>query len=369
MNLLPTSQSRRTPTASVSPISLPDELIAEVLSCLTVRPLMRMRCVSKPWNSLISDPTFIKLHLHRTSQNADFTLVYKSCPYSVSFTVIRLFENPPNFFCFPCYQFVEEQLVGSCNGLLCLVAYSRVYRNIQSWFRFWNPATGKISQRLGFLLNDQTIPPRFTFGCDKSNNTYKVLALMHTKVRVFSLQDNAWSIIQNPPMPRICSMNAVYLSGSVNWLACHGVSIRYPQFVIVSFDLGAETHTQFQSPPGFDQLPSVHAPNLTVLKDCLCFCHDFKQTHFVIWLMNKIGVEDSWTQFFKISYHNLQIDPFEDLVSFLIPLCVSEKNDTLLLANEDRKVTILYNWRENRIALGPWWCTRLNYVESLVSHC
>ncbi|CAI8612342.1 unnamed protein product [Vicia faba] len=279
MNLLPTSQSRRTPTASVSPISLPDELIAEVLSCLTVRPLMRMR------------------------------------------------------------------------GTI-------------SWFMQWIAMFGSLFSRLSEYSELVSL-----LESGHRENITKVLALMHTKVRVFSLQDNAWSIIQNPPMPRICSMNAVYLSGSVNWLACHGVSIRYPQFVIVSFDLGAETHTQFQSPPGFDQLPSVHAPNLTVLKDCLCFCHDFKQTHFVIWLMNKIGVEDSWTQFFKISYHNLQIDPFEDLVSFLIPICVSEKNDTLLLANEDRKVTILYNWRENRIALGPWWCTRLNYVESLVSHC
>ncbi|CAK8541404.1 unnamed protein product [Lathyrus sativus] len=373
MNLLPSSHSRRTPTASLSPIIIPDDLIEEVLSCLTVKTLMRMRCVSKSWKSLISDSTFVKLHLHRSSPKADFTVVYKSGSNSVSFTVIRLFENPPIFFTLPNYELIDEgeQLVGSCNGLLCLVGYSRVNGgiDIESWFRFWNPATGTMSQRLGYLLNDETIPPRFTFGSDKSNNAYKVLALMHTNVRVFSLQDNAWRNIENPPVARNCSMNPVYLSGSVNWLASHGVSIIYPQFVIISFDLGSESHTQYPTPPGFDLLPSVHAPNLTVLKECLCFCHDFKQTHFVIWLMKEFGVEDSWTQFLKISYHNLLLDPFEDLVSFLVPLCLSEKNDTLLLAHEYKQVTILYSWSDNTLALGPWWCTCLNYVESLVSHC
>ncbi|XP_058765236.1 F-box/kelch-repeat protein At3g23880-like [Vicia villosa] len=218
MSLLPPSHS---------PVFLPDELIAEVLSWIAVKPLLRLRCVSKSWKSLISDPTFVKLHLHRSSQNSDSKFVYTHDVYntghrSVSFTITSLFENPLINFPNDTYDLNDKDfhhVVGSCNGLLCLFGSSRVNGNIEKWFRFWNPATWAISPRLGsFCDDDPGIPFNFTFGCDKSNNTYKVVAFKSTKVRVFSLQDNTWRNIQNPPEVSYCSMKAVYLSGTVNWL-------------------------------------------------------------------------------------------------------------------------------------------------------
>ena len=47
------------------PITLPDELITEVLSFLDVKSLMRFKCLSKSWNSLTSDPFFVELHLNK----------------------------------------------------------------------------------------------------------------------------------------------------------------------------------------------------------------------------------------------------------------------------------------------------------------
>jgi hypothetical protein len=111
-------------------------------------------------------------------------------------------------------------------------------------------------------------------------------------------------------------------------------------------------------------------PNLSVLNDYLCFSHDFKQTHFILWQMREFGVEDSWTQFLKISYHNLQINVYWYLSLF--PLCLSEKNDTLLLINNSESEAILYNWRENRarrIDQPLQLKYGMDYVESLVSHC
>jgi hypothetical protein len=111
-------------------------------------------------------------------------------------------------------------------------------------------------------------------------------------------------------------------------------------------------------------------PNLSVLNDYLCFSHDFKQTHFILWQMREFGVEDSWTQFLKISYHNLQINVYWYLSLF--PLCLSEKNDTLLLINNSESEAILYNWRENiarRIDKPLQFTYGKDYVESLVSHC
>jgi hypothetical protein len=39
---------------------LPDELIAEIISVLNIKTIVRLKCVSKSWNILISDPTFVK---------------------------------------------------------------------------------------------------------------------------------------------------------------------------------------------------------------------------------------------------------------------------------------------------------------------
>jgi hypothetical protein len=41
-----------------STVSLPDDILFEVLSRLPVKPLCRLRCVSKAWRALISDPAF-----------------------------------------------------------------------------------------------------------------------------------------------------------------------------------------------------------------------------------------------------------------------------------------------------------------------
>lgn len=386
MSLLPLSHSLPTPNAPPLPVFLPSELIAEVLSWFTVKPLMRLMCVSKSWKSLISDPTFVKLHLHRSSQNADLTFAYTDGLYnsgcrSVSFTVIRSFENSPiiiNLPKDPYHQLNDKDIryvVGSCNGLLCLLGSSRVNAKTEKWFRFWNPATRTMSPRLGsFCDNNPGIPFDFTFGCDKSNNTYKVVAIMRKTVRIFSLQDNVWRNIQDPPEHSYCLRKAVYLCGSVNWLVIrnhYGPTQKYTTtnkpFAIISLDLGTETHTQLSPPQGFHKIP-IDVPNLSIVNDWLCFSYEFEKTHLIIWQMKEFGIEDSWIQLLKISYHDLQLEhPRADL----FPLCHSEKNDTLVLTNQSKRGIFIYNGRDNRLVKisNPLWYTCANYVESLVSYC
>ncbi|RZB52373.1 hypothetical protein D0Y65_048728 [Glycine soja] len=48
-----------------------DELIEEILSRIPVKPLIQFKCVCKGWNSLMSDPYFIKLHLSKSAAKDD----------------------------------------------------------------------------------------------------------------------------------------------------------------------------------------------------------------------------------------------------------------------------------------------------------
>ncbi|AES79308.1 putative F-box domain-containing protein [Medicago truncatula] len=385
MNLLPPSQLQ---------VFLPGELIVEVLSFLPVKSLMRLKCVSKSWKYLISEPSFAKLHLNRTTQDAVRTIVsYHMHSRDVSFTVFRLLENPPiiiNLPKNPYHQLNDKDchyIVGSCNGLLCLFGGTGYrednggYR--ENWLRFWNPATRIISEKfhgddgLGFPCN-------YTFGYDNSTETYKVVYFTRktTNVRVFSLGVNVWRNIQDSPMiHHHWQMKVVHVKDSVNWLAihnyisddynCEGITIG--QFVIISLDLGTEAYTKLFPPHGFSEVPFV-IPKLSVLNDYLCFFHDFKQTHFVIWQMKEFGFQESWTQLFKISYQNIQSDyNVNDLCRCLLPLYLLEKNDTLLLTRNYifSREPILYNLRDNRAKRIniPWWHNCQNYVESLISYC
>lgn len=43
-------------------VSLPEDIIFDVLARLPVKMLCQLRCVSKTWRALISDPAFIAAH-------------------------------------------------------------------------------------------------------------------------------------------------------------------------------------------------------------------------------------------------------------------------------------------------------------------
>jgi len=210
-------------------------------------------------------------------------------------------------------------IIGSCNGLICLQGEFPPTSPQNCWLRFWNPATKTLSKKLGYLTNHF----RFTFGYDVSNYTYKVMAFSAKKVKVFSLGDNVWRDIPNFPIVpfdikagdcRPYENIGVYVRGTINWLAIRNMTDQYEwsditidQFVIISLDLAKETYRQLLPPNGYVEVPPIE-PSVTVLMDCLCFSHYFKGTHFFLWKMMEFGVQESWTQFLKISFQDLQID-------------------------------------------------------------
>ncbi|XP_058739931.1 F-box/kelch-repeat protein At3g23880-like [Vicia villosa] len=406
-----------------SPIILPDDLIAELLSFLPVKYLLRFKCVSKSWRTLISDYAFVKLHLKRSAtQNPMFALImlrlkiipvespngydedYDRGSSVVPYTISTLLDSPSfTLFDNPYYHMENKgcfNSVGSCNGLILLAGGSFIGPRKEYWFRLWNPATKTISKRIGYFCDFQNHRFGFVFGFDDSTNTYKVVASrfinqLKTEVRIFSIGDDVWRNIESFPVVPLnleygefyfnnYDYSGVYLSGAFNWLAINknitnSKDIAVEDFVIVSLDLKTETYNQYLLPCGFDEVPPA-GPTIGVLGGYLCFSYSVKGTDFVIWQMKKFGVQDSWIQFLKISYQNLEIDyAFSDYKKYhfqLKPLLLFEDRDTLMLkSNRDARV-FLYNWRDNRVQriqittsrtgdyLG-WNCVK-DYVESLV---
>jgi len=70
--------------------------------------------------------------------------------------------------------------------------------------------------------------------------------------------------------------------------------------------------------------------------------------------MKEFGVEESWTQFLKISYHDLQLNHDFSVVTLkyhlrFLPLFLSKDGDTLVLSSSQEREAILYNWRDHKV--------------------
>lgn len=280
---------------------------------------MQFKCVCKSWKTLISHPTFVKLHLKRSARNKHIALNSWNDTI-VPFPICGLLDNTsitlPNN---PNFQLkdkgVKEPLfvVGSFNGLLCLLNYSQNNKFGEVLLYVWNPATRTLSNTIVFF-HDRAIKFRnrhypthrrfcfripqlstpqssecilrswkFAFGYCNSIDTYKIVAfhLKNNEVRVFDLRENSWRDIQCFPATVVpldhgrtfyhhLFMNCgVCVSGTINCLA---IRYEFPfdcdygsewpfmtidQFVIILLDLITETYHQLLPPRGFDNVPPV----------------------------------------------------------------------------------------------------------------
>ena len=220
---------------------LPEEVVQEILNRLPVKSLIRFRCVSKSWNSLITASSFINFHLTRSLSlvpNSN-TLVVRSCTASES-KVVESYnfihdDNNDDSFLNP-FQNIEFssssfcKLIGYANGLFCLYEQDR--------YVLWNP-----SIRNYFTLPKSSLTLirghhccRSAFGFDSLSNDYKVVTIDFQRtdqnnqsegkpalVEVYSLNEGSWRVTSTrvPFPPRIIfdfgCFPAAFLNGAVHY--------------------------------------------------------------------------------------------------------------------------------------------------------
>ncbi|RHN60974.1 putative F-box domain-containing protein [Medicago truncatula] len=223
-----------------------EDLITEVLSCLNVKTILRFKCVSKSWNTLISDPAYVKKYLNKSSNNPHLILKPPTFKYLMSCVntihVHRFLKNRCIIFsrdnCRGGLNSNNCEVVGSCNGLLCFLLSSRNMECYKYSFRLWNPDTGTRYAEFGTCYEYDLcgISLMFTFGCDILTGTYNVLefhkeqdkdnhGLLKSQVRVPNLDDDCWRNINIFPM--IIWNSVVHLCGEVYWLAMQNYFILF----------------------------------------------------------------------------------------------------------------------------------------------
>ncbi|WOG90757.1 hypothetical protein DCAR_0310001 [Daucus carota subsp. sativus] len=232
-------------------MALPCEMIAEILCRLPVKPLLRFRCVSKEWCSLIDSNAFAKKQIKNALDcNAGVGVMISKLDFGgekrvylagfdslddESVSVVEI-DGPLKAF------LSVAHVVGSSNGLMCVIKY--VTKDVF----LLNPTTRKTRKIAcappefprSFRMGDSHF---FGFGYDEVSDDFKVVLIakcyrqFHGLIAVvYSCKTNAWTRVQDVPSNiQLLGTMGLFASGSLQWRATTIGKIR--KHIIVAFDL------------------------------------------------------------------------------------------------------------------------------------
>ncbi|GER28305.1 F-box family protein [Striga asiatica] len=274
----------KTPLAEPTAPNFPDDIIAEILSRLPVKSLLRFKRVSKSWRALISGDQFVRDHLRISKDGPNFTgqkIITTILLPSGGLKQVDLrtllhgphadatesrfpMKNPGNSF----------RIVGCCDGLVCLA------------------------------VNGFSVP-----------NRYQIMA------KVYSLKADSWKKVEIFNHGLQTDDGAKFVGGKLHWGKKAGLN-----WEIVSFDLATETLGKVELPFGFE---GFFPTSLGILGGCLCVLRDFREMNLDVWVLKHYGVVgDSWVKMASIHYDIhcvLRKGPYPK------PLCVGPTGEVLFV--------------------------------------
>ncbi|KAL2928690.1 F-box protein CPR1 [Bienertia sinuspersici] len=332
---------------------LPTPLISEILSRLPVISLLRFRCISRSWRTLIDSPNFIKLHLENSKKNTtNHSIIFRDCYlYSAEFPALNraIVINHP----LKCDHYGTE-IVGSCNGLLCL---SNGEEDGLNGTIIYNPATKKHRQLPVSPIEfpDDILPSVerliYGFGYDKVHDDYKLVRVIQfycgnpdffdSEVKVYSLKANCWRRIKDFPREYYLSYKrawGVYVNGCLHWVVSKNPESDGSKY-IMAFDLGSEKLKMVPKPKPL--CGKCHL-NVEVLRGCLGVLCNYFPIRSDLWIMEQYGVEGSWVKLFSIEQESV-LGSFE----YVRPIACS-KDGTSVLLDKDMSSLFWYNLKTKR---------------------
>ncbi|XP_074340863.1 putative F-box protein At3g10430 [Apium graveolens] len=357
--------------------SLPEELLVEVLARLPVKLLLQYRSVCKAWLNLISSPSFVQTHLdHTAADSKNGTFIAHSYQVNIpnhKISLLRLddLDNPINLeHPFPSSVSPEEMdVVGSCNGLLCLT-------NPLGHICLWNPTMKRVKDISDYAIRmvDTSGEVSVGFGFDKMTNDYKVVRIIWTsrsentpgRVEVYSLNRASWREIEvRLDFELIHGCCHLIVKGNPYWTGlAHRWEIKRQFFV--SFDVHNEVFSKIPWPDQCINPRSGRKGYLAIMEFQESFAvvrgkfFEGRILEISIWAMDaNIGGECSWTE-------KLTVGPLLGFSRILGCL----KNGEIVGENSIQRQLILYDPITEEIKPTQVRMRTLgvhNYVESLVN--
>ncbi|XP_060177772.1 putative F-box protein At1g32420 [Lycium barbarum] len=208
-----------------------DDMEFEILTWLPAKSLMRFRCVSKAWNSLIRhNLNFIKLHNARSQARPpasrllfEIQTCYRAVVESTSNLPTQL-EGLSLQLARPRHYFNSTEITicsNHCNGLVCLYSH----KDTQSYL--YNITTGEIKALPFSLRLPEGWTPSFFLGFDPATKRYKLLHVVkckkRTRIKILTLGTHSWRrLVCEKQYPFTSySHTCTFLNGVLYWIELH----------------------------------------------------------------------------------------------------------------------------------------------------
>ncbi|EYU32644.1 hypothetical protein ABFS82_14G033500 [Erythranthe guttata] len=374
-------------------LELPEELIEEILYYLPAKNLLRLKCVSKSWNSLISSNSFIKEHAKKSSTNGNLDRSKVMLNYDDSrkrAKYMRALCQPGILVSCPIQKFLHNEdpvaaaldshhmkklgydiqiedvrILGSCNGLILI--------SINDWryLFLWNPFTRKmrniphVSCFAGSEFSTWTAPPfTYSLGYDEYADDYKVVCIISDYAKpyhthIYSSKNNTWKKIESFDKGDLLLNNSgKFVNGKLHWLAAQDDGV----YEIFSLDLRKEKYEIVARPESFSKYVRPFFRNMGGYLGLITLSSSVDDIN--VWVMMKYGVRESWTKIWTFSY--LEYSKTE--ICGVSPLCL-KKNGDIIIAFENN--VVVYNGRnelrKSRVEMLDGVIDSVVYVETLVS--
>lgn len=215
---------------SWSDVETVEDVLANILSRLPVKCLIRSKAVSRLWHKLISSPYFTKLHLMRSREN----VIYILYPYMDDIKELHLVDGDgvtTEVITLPGFENVSSlSMICSYNGLICFTIYpwfphlymsQPVEEDLE--ILICNPATREIRLLPRGSPAEQELGIGVAFGPGTSD--YRVFRFFSSifekpvvspQCEIFSSSTGTWrgiGFVQQYPM----GANHVFFNGQVYW--------------------------------------------------------------------------------------------------------------------------------------------------------
>ncbi|KAM7492942.1 hypothetical protein LguiB_027551 [Lonicera macranthoides] len=314
---------------------LPQEIIDEILYRLPVKSLLRFKCVSKRWLSVLSDSTFNLYYKRKPRSVFAITLKGKipshytidddnaSSIKAFSLNVLPLILEEYN----NNHHYWLKTVSNACNGLVLL----RISKDSLALF---NPSTRCYSLNALTLdfLDSRSASYYTEIGLcyDAGIDDYKALVIIYRvyndhRVLVSCLKSKRWvDITDHVPFDVGLSIRGPLVNGHIHWTI--GTTIAY-------FETTRNTFEALPSPPDQHKYLII---GLGVLDECLCIgrrSRNITEDEVEVVAMKKYGVAESWTTLYVLSILNVSSNFWN-----LCPLLLTKNGEEVLFMSNREEI-------------------------------
>ncbi|XP_057802350.1 F-box/kelch-repeat protein At3g23880-like [Salvia miltiorrhiza] len=293
-------------------LHFPEAIIEEVLSRLPVQSLLRLRCVSKSWGSLIGCERFIKTHHQNSVKNPSFPhqrvfLQKETFGRCVQCSLQSLLSSrvSPSPLPHPTNTTLMPSLTLGCyNGLLCILDEPR--RRIE----LWNPST-RISKKL-LEISSPSYVLNLGFGWVESSGEYKVFVLLVDIIdndewervgKVYSSKTKSWKTIEFCDDLLSCWIRGWFAGGKLYWRKTED-----DQKDIIFLDLKSEVFGKIELP--FHHKEIYNEKYIVgVLGGCLCVIYYSPLLYYYPGISRVWVMKEAWEEVATLSHLNELLQP------------------------------------------------------------